>query len=212
MNNHDTFRQFLSRLMEEKSLSFRKLGKISGIDHATLSKIMNGQRNVNLTHLRKLSKGLDVELMRLIDAAGYTAESKKKNDTEVQDSIETIQKIMKTTNTYDGDFTLEQVEQEIAYYQNYSQSTEGRKTILQEFQTKLDNIGARGPYIENLRVMFSRFSAKKGTARELTLIGAALLYFIITTDLVPDYLLPIGFLDDAVIVQSILQHMENKRF
>ncbi|MBY7144059.1 helix-turn-helix domain-containing protein [Virgibacillus sp. NKC19-3] len=211
MNNHDTLRELLGHLMEEKALSIRKLGKISGIDHATISKIMHGKRKINIAHLQKLSRSLDVELMTLMEAAGYTTEFNKKKDVEIQDSIEMIQKILKTTNTYDGAFTLEQIEQEIAYYQNYSQSDEGRETILQEFQAKLDKTGALGPYIVKLRVMFSRFCTKQGTIRELTLMGAALLYFIITTDLLPDYLLPIGFLDDALIIQVISQHIESKK-
>lgn len=211
MNNHDTFSKLLSHLMEERSLSIRKLGKLSGIDHATISKIMNGKRKVNLTHLQKLSSSLDVELTTLMDAAGYTTESKGKSGSEIQDSLEAIQKLMKTTNTYNGDFTLKQIKQEIADYQDYSQTDEGRETILQEFKSKIDKTGSLGPHIANLRTMFLRFSTKAGTTHELTLMGAALLYFIVTTDLIPDYLFAIGFLDDALIVQSILQHMENKK-
>nr|WP_275949849.1 DUF1232 domain-containing protein [Oceanobacillus jordanicus] len=32
-------------------------------------------------------------------------------------------------------------------------------------------------------------------------MGGALLYFVLTLDLIPDYLFPIGYIDDAIAVQ-----------
>ncbi|AUJ25000.1 MULTISPECIES: DUF1232 domain-containing protein [Virgibacillus] len=212
MKDHETFRNFLNRLIDERSLSLRKLGKISGIDHATLSKIINGKREANLIHLQKLSVSLDIELTTFMHAAGYITEPKQKEDSDIQNSVDLIQKLIKTTNNYDEDFTFEKVKQEIAKYQDYSQTTDGRNKILQEFENKIEKTDSKGPCISQLRTMFFRFSAKKGTVREIALMGAALIYFIITTDLLPDYLLPIGFLDDAVIVQAVLQYMDSKKF
>lgn len=212
MKDHETFRNFLNRIIDERSLSLRKLGKISGIDHATLSKIMNGKREANLIHLQKLSASLDIELTTFMHAAGYITEPIQKEDSDIQNSVEFIQGLIKTTNICNEDFTFEKVKQEIAKYQDYSQTTDGRNKILQEFENKLKKTGSKGPYISQLRTMFSHFSAKKGTGREIALMGAALIYFIITTDLLPDYLLPIGFLDDAVIAQTVLQHMDSKKF
>lgn len=212
MKDHETFRNFLNRIIDERSLSLRKLGKISGIDHATLSKIMNGKREANLIHLQKLSASLDIELTTFMHAAGYITEPIQKEDSDIQNSVESIQGLIKTTNICVMDFTFEKVKQEITKYQDYSQTTDGRNKILQEFENKLKKTGSKGPYISQLRTMFSRFTAKKGTGREIALMGAALIYFIITTDLLPDYLLPIGFLDDAVIAQTVLQHMDSKKF
>lgn len=211
MKEYEGIGELLNRLIDERSLSLRKLGKISGIDHATLSKIKNGKREANLSHLQKLSTSLEIDLTTLMDAAGYTTETAKKENTEIQEAVELIQKLIKTTKVYDGDFTIKQIEQEITTYQDYSQTTEGRNIILREFENKVDKTAGKGAYIKQLRFMFSRFSAKNGTAREIALMGAALIYFIVTTDLLPDYLIPIGFLDDAVIVQTISQYMDNKK-
>lgn len=210
MENHENFREYLSRRMEEKSLSARKLGALSGIDHATISKIMNGKRKVNIGHLQKLSSSLDIEMTALLDAAGYTAATGKKNGSKNQASIEAIHKMMEITNTYDGSFTLERVEQEITEYQKGCQSKGGRESILKQFSEKLDQTVSKGPFVERLRKMHSLFSSGKGSARELALMGAALLYFIVTADLLPDYLLPIGFMDDALVVQLVVQQMEGK--
>jgi uncharacterized membrane protein YkvA (DUF1232 family) len=51
--------------------------------------------------------------------------------------------------------------------------------------------------------MFERFRLKKGTPRELMLLGGVLLYFILPVDVIPDYIFPIGYLDDAMAVQIV---------
>lgn len=205
--NHDSFYKFLSNLMEEKSLSLRKLGEISGINHATLSKIMNGKRKANISHLKKLSESLNIELKTLMEAAGYL---KIKETEKKDDFLEAIQQVIKITNTSDKDFNLDKVNQEIARYKEFSQTDEGHKKIKSGFQNKLDVLGNTGPYIESLQWMYSRFINKKGKTYELALMGAALLYFIVTTDLIPDRLLAVGLLDDAYIVRAISQQLENK--
>ncbi|MEC0105918.1 YkvA family protein [Paenibacillus taichungensis] len=43
-----------------------------------------------------------------------------------------------------------------------------------------------------------------------TLIGSALLYFISSADLIPDYLFPIGYLDDAIVVYLVLDRLEQR--
>lgn len=35
-------------------------------------------------------------------------------------------------------------------------------------------------------------------------MGSALIYFILSVDVIPDYIFPIGYLDDAVAVQLVL--------
>lgn len=56
--------------------------------------------------------------------------------------------------------------------------------------------------------MFSMFINRKGSVKELGLMGAALLYFVVTKDLMPDYLFPVGFMDDALVVQVVMKQLE----
>lgn len=207
----NNFSEFLRHLLDEKSLSLRKLGKITGIDHATLSKIMNDKRKVNITHLQKISTSLDIELTTLLEAAGYNTKPKAKDEEEIQDSVEMIQKLIERNSIQNDGFTVEKVKHEIANYKEYSQTKKGRRIIMQEFQLKLQRLDSAGPFIKQLKIMYMRFSSLKGTTQEIALMGAALLYFIVTTDLIPDYLMPIGLLDDALIMQTISQHMDNKK-
>src|SRR5699024_8255248 len=167
-------------------------------------KIMNGKRKVNISHLQKLSVSLDIELTTLMDAAGFI--TKRKEDKVIYDSVDSIQKLLEVTDLYDDEFTVNKVKQEITYYEEYSQTEEGRKTILREYQKKIDKLNNTSPYIIKLKTMFTKFVEMRGTAKEMALMGAALLYFVVTTDLIPDYLMPIGLLDDALIIQTINHH------
>lgn len=67
-----------------------------------------------------------------------------------------------------------------------------------------------GPFLEQLKNMYSLFINGRGTPRELMLMGGALLYFIMPVDLIPDYIFPIGYIDDAAAVQVILNQLTNR--
>lgn len=208
--NHERFGVFLSKILQERNLSIRKLSKLCGIDHATISKIMNGKRKINLKHLEKFSMGLDIELPTLIKAAGYNMATKEEKASDIQVALEKIQQLIESSNLYHENFTLEKMEQEIVNYKNYSQTDEGKNTIFNQFNEKLKKTGGIGPFIENLKWMYHRFIEENGTSFQIGLMGGALLYFIVTTDLLPDYLFPIGYLDDALVVQTVYQQLNMK--
>lgn len=58
--------------------------------------------------------------------------------------------------------------------------------------------------------MYCSFMSGRGTSRELMLMGGALLYFIMPVDLIPDYIFPIGYIDDAAAVQVVLNQLTNR--
>ncbi|WP_156292079.1 helix-turn-helix domain-containing protein [Oceanobacillus salinisoli] len=209
--NHEAFRLFLKRQIKEKHLSVRKLSKLSGVDHATISKMMNGKRKVNLKHLEKLAVGLEIDLSSLLKAAGYHVEPKKETDSDLHVALDNIEKLIESSEVYKGNFSMEQLEKELTNYNNFSQTEEGKQVILEGFQPKLNKINGIGPYIQKLQWMYTEFTKNHGTKYQLALMGSALLYFIVTTDLLPDYLFPVGYLDDALVVQTVLQQLENKK-
>ncbi|RKQ28566.1 DUF1232 domain-containing protein [Oceanobacillus halophilus] len=198
--------------MEVKHLSIRKLSNLSGIDHASISKMMNGKRKANLQHLEKLAAGLDIDLSELMKAAGYPIEQKKEENSDLHIALDNIEKLIESSEVYTGNFSLEQMEKELANYQIYSQTEEGKQVVLENFQSKLSKLGGGiGPYIQKLQWMYGQFTENKGKKYQLALMGGALLYFIVTTDLLPDYLFPVGFLDDALVLQTVLQQLESKK-
>jgi len=203
--NYENVRNVLMDLLRENNLSMRKLSKRTGIDPAVISKIVNGKRKANLNHLYKLAKSLDVPVASLIEAAGYQTESA--DHSASHDSLNLIHDFLRKSGDFVEEPTIELIEEKAAAYRDYSLTNEGMKTIFNHFKNKLDNIGGKGSYIQQLEMMFERFRLKKGTKKELMLMGSALIYFIFTMDVVPDYMFPIGYLDDALVVQMTLQSL-----
>ena len=49
-------------IREEKGLTLRRIGKISGVNHTTISRIENGFTNPNQITMVKISKALKMEV------------------------------------------------------------------------------------------------------------------------------------------------------
>ncbi|WP_067727464.1 DUF1232 domain-containing protein [Oceanobacillus damuensis] len=212
-SKQNVFGILLRKLLEEKSLSMRKLSELTEIDTATISRIINGKRKANLHHMQQFADSLDVPVTRLMEAAGYQANKNKAEPTlanEGNSTFQTLKTMLETSNIYEYDFSMKKINQQIVEYQEYSQTEQGKKTILTQFNEKLKKVGSIGPYINHLEEMFSKFKSHKGSPHELALMGSALIYFIFMIDLVPDYIFPIGYLDDAIVVQTVIQSLRIK--
>jgi uncharacterized membrane protein YkvA (DUF1232 family)/DNA-binding Xre family transcriptional regulator len=197
----------LKQLIKEQSLSMRKLSKLTDIDTATISRIINGKRKANLQHLQKFSDCLGVPISDLLMAAGYSFE--KKEDTEYSDdihsSLDSIRTILQSSKVYDNKFTVEDIEQQLVLFRQFAQTEEGKATIINGFEEKLQKVGSIGPFIDQLKDMFMKFKTVQGTAVELAILGGALMYFISPVDVIPDYIFPVGYLDDAIVVKIVLE-------
>ncbi|ETI69297.1 helix-turn-helix domain-containing protein [Neobacillus vireti] len=192
----------LKELLKEKSLSMRKLSELTTIDTATISRIINGKRRAKPEHLQKIADCLGVPITDLFVAAGYPVDqSQEQQGSDIHWSIDSIQNILDSSEWNNKPFSVESVEQQLAKYQHYAETDEGKETILTGFKKKLRKVGSIGPFISQLKEMFERFRLKKGSPIELAIIGSVLIYFIISVDVIPDYIFPIGYLDDAVAVK-----------
>lgn len=194
------FGLMLKELLKERSLSIRKFSELTKVDTATISRIINGKRKATPDHLQRFADCLEIPTSELFVAAGYLMDQKQSN---IQTSIESIQDFLKSSNFYTKKFSAESVEQELARYEQFSQTEEGKEIILQKFEDKLQKTDSIGPFINQLKDMYKKFLSKKTTTRELALIGSALIYFILPVDVIPDYLFPLGYIDDAMAVQIV---------
>ncbi|WP_144466415.1 DUF1232 domain-containing protein [Bacillus nitratireducens] len=194
----------LKKLLKEKSLSMRKLSSLTDIDTATISMIVNGKRKANPKHLQKFAKSLDVPVGDLFVAAGYSVETKQEEQSDIHVSINNIEHLLESAQLYNQKFSISNVEQQLVNYEQYSQTEEGKETIEKGFLEKIQKVSSIGPFINDLKELYERFTKKKGTTAELALMGSALIYFILSVDVIPDYIFPIGYLDDAVAVQLVL--------
>lgn len=211
MRNSSKLGLLLKELLKEQSLSMRKLSELTEIDTATISRIINNKRKANPEHLQKFADCLNVPVADLFVAAGYSIDQRPENrHSDIHSSIDSIQNILESSDLYNNKFTIESVEQQLTNYQQYSQTEEGKDTILKSFGDKLMKVGSIGPFINHLKDLFERFRLKRGTPVELVIIGSALIYFITSVDVIPDYIFPIGYLDDAIAVNLVLNLLSTK--
>ncbi|ULT54483.1 helix-turn-helix domain-containing protein [Neobacillus drentensis] len=200
----------LKKLLKQHSLSMRKLSELTNIDTATISRIVNGKRKANPVHLQKFAEHLNVPISELFVVAGYSMEQEGLQQSNLLKSVESIQNFLESSNIIDNQFSVVSVERQLANYEQYAQTEEGKGTILNNFGEKLKKIGSIGPFISQLKDLYEKFRLNRGTSRELAIIGSALIYFIVSVDVIPDYIFPIGYIDDAVAVQIVTKSLTVK--
>lgn len=204
-NTNNSIGLLLKALLKQRLLSMKKFSELTDIDPATISRIINGKRKANPNHLQKFAECLKVPISELFAAAGYPIEANMEMQLDdIHSTINDIQEILKTSNVYNETFTIDNVKQKLDSYITYALTKEGKETILSNFEKKIQQVGGMGPFIDHLKDMYSKFSRMLGSPRELALIGGALLYFISPIDVIPDYLFPIGYLDDALVINLVL--------
>ena len=178
----------------------RQLGMLTNIDPATISRIMNGKQppKQNTYKIRRMSTS---STQLLFDEMYPDSPHINKEKTDMYTSLDTIQQTLQSSNLFDFDYTTTRVKQELENYERYAQTTEGEKRIHDSFASKLEQIDSAGPFIEQLTDMYQQFCNETISKEERAVLGSALLYFILSTDIIPDYLFPIGYLDDAIAVE-----------
>ncbi len=117
---------------------------------------------------------------------------------------------MKEMNFKYENFTSEKLLKQLKVYEQESTTEKGFQMIRHTFKKKMIEAGAKGPFADQLEDLFYRFKNKAATKKELLLIGSALFYFIASVDIIPDYLFPVGYLDDAIAVQYVMQSLAAK--
>ncbi|MFD1414147.1 DUF1232 domain-containing protein [Oceanobacillus jeddahense] len=201
---------FIKEQLERKHISMRTLSKQTNINISTISRIINHKRKPTNQHLVEISKALDIPFEELLHKTGLPIKEAENPINDIQASIIMIDHFLKQSdNRYDS-FSMEKLKKKLHSYEKDVETENGRRFIVDNFQKKKENAGDHGAYMKQMSTFFHRFFHKKGTRKELVLMGAALIYFISTADVIPDYLFPIGYLDDAVAVQVVMNLLSNK--
>ncbi|MBE1443401.1 DUF1232 domain-containing protein [Paenibacillus sp. OAS669] len=203
--------EILKALLKERSLSMRKLSALTGIDTAIISRIINGKQKAKMDHLHLFAVHLGIPSERLFQAAGLeTVSPSAADNSELHASVDSIKEVLLSYNLFDSKFTTEQVRKELTKYEQYALTEEGRRIIIEDFQAKVDSVNSAGPFIDELRQMYELFGKEDLSTEKRAILGSALLYFILSTDIIPDYVFPIGYLDDAIAVQIVLERLSQQ--
>lgn len=199
----------LKQVLRERSLSMRKLSELTEIDTATISRIISGKRKANLEHLQTFANKLTIPISELLSAAGYSVEQQQETmQSDISMTVDSIQLLLESSNVIDTKFSIPDIEGQLATYEQYVQTEEGKDNILKSFSEKLKKVGSLGPFISQLQEMYEKFRMNKGTRQEVILFGSALIYFIVPVDVLPDYIFPLGYIDDAMAIQIVRKSLK----
>lgn len=209
MNTED-FGVRLKELLDERGMSLRQLSSETAIDKATISRIINGKRKATFGHINTFAVCLGVPINELLNAAGYQVNAEDPADTsDIFSSTDEIYQTLTETNFYNNNFSVDEVRRQLKQYEQYAETEEGRETILEQFNGKLEKVNGAGPFIEHLKEFYTHFMKGKITNYKLCIMGSTLLYFIIPVDVIPDYVFPMGYVDDALAVKIALKMLSS---
>ncbi|WP_461615524.1 helix-turn-helix domain-containing protein, partial [Clostridium sp. Marseille-QA1073] len=172
--------RIIKPILKEKSLSIRKLSRITGIDTSTISRILNGKQQANIKHLEKLSRALGIPLENLLIASGYdlnNVKEKKQPKYNYNNKIDNIEDIFNFSNILEEDYINEQIEGELDKYEQYVLTPEGSSLVHNNFSKKIKNVGEAGIFVDKLKEMYRLFCSENITTKELIILGSGLLYF-----------------------------------
>lgn len=206
----------LTAALKERKLSMRKLSALTGMDTATISRIVNGKQRAKPEHLQAFALHLDIPLAQLFEAAGYGAAvaatpTPLSSTSDIHSSITSIKETLQAFNLIDHHFTAELVQRELSKYEPYVLTEEGARKIHSDFLDKVRSVNGAGPFIEELHRMYELYSSADLPAEERAIMGSGLYYFVSATDIIPDYVFPLGYLDDAIAVQIVMERLQEVR-
>lgn len=211
---NNSFGIYLRNKLEQVSMSIRKLAQECGYDPATISRLINGKQTPRQDHLVKIAQVLRVPVIELWQAASGQLIDQSVTS---QHHFQTTKKIIsQQTETDLGFYSLPSMETidtsriiaELEKYRLYAQTDEGQGLILQNFDKKVGQLGI-GPFIDKLKNMYQLYLDENTALEQKHIIGSVLLYFILPTDIIPDYLFPTGYLDDAMAIDIVWKHLQS---
>lgn len=81
------------------------------------------------------------------------------------------------------------------------------KKILSEFPGKLSEVSGKITFATQATAMYYAVRDPKTSMKVKALLGAALAYFIMPFDLIPDWIVGFGFTDDLAVVMMVLRQV-----
>lgn len=202
---------YLRGELKKACMSLRELARESGLDPSTVSRLMSGKQRPRPEHLVSIARILGLNVVELWQAAGYIGDGKAGPTTYAAVDGLTAPKPAANADAFilpsmEG-FGVERIQAELEKYQVYGQTEEGREMILRDFEKKVVQVNGAGPFIRKLKALHRLYLDEKTDPEQKRIIAGVLLYFIIPTDIIPDYLFPIGYLDDAMAIDLVWQQV-----
>ncbi|SIT13865.1 helix-turn-helix domain-containing protein [Alicyclobacillus vulcanalis] len=203
-------------LLQQKSMSMRQLAMATGISVSTISKMISGKQRVNLDYLRRMADALGVPPQTLAEAAGVpwmqgpgTSRRPPRGDMASHETeLDALLRYLGLEHL--EDLRLD-IEKELDKYEAYAETDEGRQLIAEKYHAKRGQIQGVGGFLRDLDDMYERLTHPATPASERRILASGILYFLLATDAIPDYLFPAGYLDDAIAIQIVQERLSRAR-
>lgn len=203
----------LSRLlhsaMSAHSLSLRGLGRLCNINPSTLSRIINGKQTPSIRHMKLLSEHLNIPFEHLLSASGITINIRDNKNKSADLMLDMVCEILRSYEIELDQVTAE-IEKELKKYERFAVTLEAQHTIRSEFPGKLKGLNGEGLIINYLERLYKLFCLEDTKEPVRAAAGSALLYLILTPDVIPDYAFPVGYLDDALVVIMVIRRLSDE--
>ncbi|WP_206832204.1 helix-turn-helix domain-containing protein [Alicyclobacillus fructus] len=198
-------------LLRERSMSMRQLAASTGISVSTISKMIAGKQRVNLDYLRRMAEALDVPAATLAEAAGLPLARDEAAHSRSQTTGAEIDTLLHYLGLEKMEDLRKEIERELEKYEVYAQTDEGQQLIAEKYHSKRGQIQGIGGFIRDLDEMYARFSRPDTPEDEKNILASGILYFLLATDAIPDYLVPAGYVDDAIAMQIVRERLAHRR-
>ncbi len=157
-------------------------------------------------HLQQFSKYLSIPIEQLLRAVGVEVGSNiSPNSVFI---IQIIQDILRSYSIELDDVFID-MQKELKKYEQYAKTEAGKELIHSSFYSKIKELNGEGIIIEQLKRLYELFCSDDIDPGIHPIIGSALLYLILTPDVIPDYVFPIGYLDDAIAVSMTVSRLSS---
>lgn len=207
---------FLQKKWAERNYTLRYFADLTGVDKATISRILNGKRKPTLDHLKVFAQVLETPLSDLIAAEEKTVKLPKaamrnvQKKVEQKPAIDEMKHMLELIKMQDENITIDRISAELDHCSLFAETEEGQEMVKESFSSKVKHFGNAGRHLLLLKKWQKSYEQASGSKKELAIMGGALLYFIMPLDLLHDYLFAIGYLDDCLAVQLANSRLESK--
>ena len=111
----------------------------------------------------------------------------------------------KSKNSQKPNIVAAKLVQQIAEY--FQTHPDAIKRVVNEFPKKLDSANGKISFGTKVTAMYYAIKDRKTPVKVKALLAAALAYFILPIDVIPDWLVGIGFTDDLAVVLMVLRQV-----
>ena len=193
--------------LSAQALSLRKFSELCGISPSSLSRILSNKQTASFHHLQLFSKYLNIPLEHLIKASGIIMDEGVNESSRLILNI--ICEILKSYEI-ELDKVVLDIRKELKKYEQYAKTAAGNEAIKNGFLPKINELGGEGIIIVRLQKLYQLFCSDNIEPHVQSVVGSALLYLILTPDVIPDYAFPVGYLDDAIAIVLTVNRLSDE--